>query len=250
MPRELEAALEGADSAYAAELAVQLLRIYRGKDSRSKIDEFSWESELVRQVELHRTECGLDYDDANPLAIASFGELGTEEKVKVLNWICEWSLAEKETVRDLVVYDEGQPPFKSEPIGSDGTYIYWCFVYEERVAAHIYRERKEAYAKDGSVKTAAEWRLVATGIDEVESLLETLNRLKVKSKTARHNLSQLKTSLQELLPVLQRNRRKAETLARQSKKLGLDMNQIIHGSRQRRASKKVYQEWSDDEEEY
>eukprot|EP00466_Bigelowiella_natans_P009495 jgi/Bigna1/141106/aug1.60_g15814 len=140
-PRLLQDSLTGARPPdFAANLARTLLQLYLPA-KQDRIDEFSWERELATQITGHLAQCGLESELDNPLAARAFSELSAPEKVRVLSWLCEWNLAENELVRELVVYDERERPFASEPLASDQRHRYWSFSFDDRrPEAHVYRE--------------------------------------------------------------------------------------------------------------
>mmetsp|Transcript_38401 Transcript_38401/g.74475 ORF Transcript_38401/g.74475 Transcript_38401/m.74475 type:complete len:731 (-) Transcript_38401:315-2507(-) len=223
-PRLLQRSLIHGD-AYAAKLAMTLLSIYK-EGSRTVIDELSWEAECTKLIKAHRRECGLKQNDPDPLSNADYADLDFETKLKLLSWICEWT-SEVASIRSLVVYDESLPPFTNTPLGTDGTYTYWHFLYEERATVHVYREYTYATRK----KTAEEdfeFKIVATGLEETRELLSDLARVNAKSKTARYQIARLKESIEkDIIKVLEARRRQMEHLARQSRKLGMSANNII-----------------------
>ncbi|GAB5368916.1 hypothetical protein AAMO2058_001360300 [Amorphochlora amoebiformis] len=265
-PRLLEESLlgletegdSGFDGGYAGTLTIELLRIYK-QDSKGLIDEFTWESELVKQLEAHRIECGLAPTDPNPLASSSFGELSMVDKLCVITWVCEWCLSESDRIRGLVVYDGNQPPYQSEPLGDDGTYVYYHYLPQDRAEVRIYREYAPMPTLKGhkaKKKTAIQldppegyqWKLIATTIDDARALMESLNELNPKTKAKRNQIKKIKNALSvEVIEELERRQRQLQIIERQSKKLGVNIKNILaDDQKRRRRSIRVYKEDSSD----
>jgi len=233
-PRALQKALEQGGE-YATQVGILLLRIYHLEGSNVVIDEFSWERELKDQIDNHLAECGLHTQDENPLASYAFAEIDALSRMKTLAWICEWCLAEVQTIRDLIVYDNGRAKYKSEAFGDDGIYTYWHFFQGDRAVAHVYREKPvDSESKKG--KDNYEWKIVCTNYEEAKDFLKELNRTKPKTKTGRHNLGLFKACFSEtIIQELERRKEINEMQERQSRKLGVNLNNIITEGRRRRA---------------
>mmetsp|Transcript_5277 Transcript_5277/g.7767 ORF Transcript_5277/g.7767 Transcript_5277/m.7767 type:complete len:855 (+) Transcript_5277:61-2625(+) len=237
---------------YAENLAMIMLQIYKD-GSKMKIDEFSWENELVRQLDRHRIECGIKDEEPVPVSRRDFRDLYMLEKLDIIRWIGDWCLSEISRFQNLVVYDNNKPPFENEPLGSDGQFTYYHFVPEENMEVSIYREyapkeniksvKKSKQEEEMDFEDEYEWKLIVTNLDEARLLRENFDALKPKTKTGRHRIGQIKGALEsEVIEVLERRQKQIEVQKRQSKKLGVDTKNIMERPRKRSKTRKYGEE--------
>jgi len=257
-PLALQTSLTEGKSSYAANLAIILLKIYKG-DTKDSMNDFTWERALKNEIDTHLVECGLESLDENPLAAYSFAEFTMEEKLSLLTWLCEWCLSEKNLLRKLVVYDESGQPFRSEPFGNDHEHQYWMYMFDNRADVHLYQERTAPAKKKSTGRKRKDtviidvnevddytWKLVATDIASTRKLDNELEKEKIKGKGPRSELEAFRSRLQTgVIEILEAKKKQIELIEKRSRSTGVQLCNIITEKRTRGKKTKSYAEYGE-----